>query len=147
MGYSSDLRSIEFELGAKTLERWLLKPEKTMSVSIAIPKERAQDERRVATVLFADLVGFTRLGEALAPQDLEELARRLADLARDVSVHPVRFVKTIGDEVMFVALPDRAAETALALRDLGREGGGLLPVRVGIAAGPVVSHVGDVYGL
>jgi alanine dehydrogenase len=48
MGYSSDLRTLEYELGVKTLERWLLKPEKTMSVSIAIPKERAQDERRVA---------------------------------------------------------------------------------------------------
>ncbi|NTU52228.1 MAG: alanine dehydrogenase [Chlorobiaceae bacterium] len=48
MGYSSDMESIEFELGAKTLERWLLKPEKTMSISIAIPRERAQDERRVA---------------------------------------------------------------------------------------------------
>jgi alanine dehydrogenase len=48
MGYSSDLGTIEFELGVKTLERWLLKPEKTMSISIAIPKERAQDERRVA---------------------------------------------------------------------------------------------------
>lgn len=48
MGYSSDMGTIEFELGAKTLERWLLKPEKTMSISIGIPKERAQDERRVA---------------------------------------------------------------------------------------------------
>jgi alanine dehydrogenase len=48
MGYSSDLGTLEFELGVKTLERWLLKPEKTMKVAIAIPKERAQDERRVA---------------------------------------------------------------------------------------------------
>lgn len=48
MGYATDLRSIEFELGAKTLERWLIKPEKTMNIAIAVPKERAQDERRVA---------------------------------------------------------------------------------------------------
>ncbi|HHE08066.1 MAG TPA: hypothetical protein ENL01_04205, partial [Chlorobaculum parvum] len=48
MGYSSDLGTLEFELGVKTLERWLLKPEKTMSIAIAIPRERAQDERRVA---------------------------------------------------------------------------------------------------
>ena len=48
MGYSSDFGTLEFELGVKTLERWLLKPEKTMKVAIAIPKERAQDERRVA---------------------------------------------------------------------------------------------------
>lgn len=47
MGYS-DIGGIEFELGVKTLERWLLKPEKTMSVVLGIPRERAQDERRVA---------------------------------------------------------------------------------------------------
>ena len=48
MGYPSDFGTLEFELGVKTLERWLLKPEKTMNVSIAMPRERAQDERRVA---------------------------------------------------------------------------------------------------
>jgi alanine dehydrogenase len=47
MGYS-DVEHIEFELGAKTLERWLIKPDKTMNIAIAIPRERAQDERRVA---------------------------------------------------------------------------------------------------
>ncbi len=48
MGYTSDIGNIEFELGAKTLERWLIKPEKTMSIVLGIPRERAQDERRVA---------------------------------------------------------------------------------------------------
>jgi alanine dehydrogenase len=47
MGYS-DMGNIEFELGVKTLERWLIKSEKTMNIVIAIPRERAQDERRVA---------------------------------------------------------------------------------------------------
>ena len=45
MGYGFD---IEFDLGVKTLERWLIKPEKTLNISLGIPKERAQDERRVA---------------------------------------------------------------------------------------------------
>jgi len=45
MGYGCD---IEFDLGVKTLERWLIKPEKTMNISLGIPKERALDERRVA---------------------------------------------------------------------------------------------------
>jgi len=48
MGYASDIGDVEFELGAKTLERWLIKPEKTMEIVLGIPKERAQDERRVA---------------------------------------------------------------------------------------------------
>ncbi|NTV93229.1 MAG: alanine dehydrogenase [Chlorobiaceae bacterium] len=48
MGYSGDTGSIEFELGVKTLERWLIKPGKTMNIVLGIPKERALDERRVA---------------------------------------------------------------------------------------------------
>ena len=48
MGYSSDMGSVEFELGAKTLERWLIKPGKAMDIVLGIPRERAQDERRVA---------------------------------------------------------------------------------------------------
>ncbi len=48
MGYSGDIGGIEYELGAKTLERWLIKPEKKMNVSLGIPREPANDERRVA---------------------------------------------------------------------------------------------------
>ena len=39
---------------------------------------------RQMTVCFADLAGFTRLGEALPPEDLERVANRLAELAHDV---------------------------------------------------------------
>ena len=63
--------------------------------------------------------------------DVDELAALVsrwdAEAFDTVSACGGRVVKTIGDEVMFVALPDRAAETALALRDLGREGRGLQP--------------------
>ncbi|WP_167375041.1 alanine dehydrogenase [Prosthecochloris sp. GSB1] len=48
MGYSGDIGSIEYELGVKTLERWLIRPEKKMNISLGIPRERANDERRVA---------------------------------------------------------------------------------------------------
>lgn len=96
---------------------------------------------------FADLAGFTATSARLDVGELADLVTRWEAEAFDtVSACGGRVVKTIGDEVMFVALPDRAAETAIALRDLGHEGGGLLPVRVGIAAGPVVPHAGDVYG-
>jgi adenylate cyclase len=51
---------------------------------------------------FADLVGFTLLGEQLPPEELGLVAIRLADLARDLVASPVQFVKTIGDAVMLV---------------------------------------------
>jgi adenylate cyclase len=53
-------------------------------------------------VAFADVVGFTRLGEAMSPEDLGLLAERLSGLAREVATHPVQFVKTIGEAVMSV---------------------------------------------
>jgi len=48
MGYSGEFESIEFDLGIKTLERWLIKPEKKINIALGIPKERSNDERRVA---------------------------------------------------------------------------------------------------
>ncbi|XVL45151.1 adenylate/guanylate cyclase domain-containing protein [Mycobacterium lepromatosis] len=54
------------------------------------------------TVSFADLAGFTRLYEVVTAKELGQLAGRLGELARDLTVLPVRYIKTIGDAVMFV---------------------------------------------
>lgn len=102
---------------------------------------------RMVACAFADLVGFTRLGEELPPEGIELLANRLADLARDVAVAPVRLIKTIGDAVMFVST-DAAAllDVMLALID-ATEADELLPqLRVGVAYGPAVSRAGDWFG-
>lgn len=58
---------------------------------------------RQLAVAFADMVGFTRLGEAIPPEELVGLVERLADLAHEVVNPPVRLVKTIGDAVMLVS--------------------------------------------
>jgi adenylate cyclase len=101
---------------------------------------------RDVAVAFADLVGFTRLGEALLPEDLALLAGRLSDSARDVAREPVQFVKTIGDAVMLVS-PDPVAllDAVLYLVD-EVEDDGLPRLRVGIAHGPAASYAGDWYG-
>jgi adenylate cyclase len=58
-----------------------------------------------------------------------------------------RIVKTIGDEVLFVAdTPAAGAEIALGLHAAADDDERLPPLRVGLAAGPVVSRLGDVYG-
>ena len=96
---------------------------------------------------FADLVGFTRLGEELPPEGVEQLANRLADIARQVLVAPVRLIKTIGDAVMLIS-PDTGTllEVILALVDAA-EADELLPqLRVGVAYGSAVSRAGDWFG-
>ena len=56
-------------------------------------------------------------------------------------------VKTIGDEVLFVAdSAVDAAEIALDLLAAAETDNLLPPLRIGLAAGPVVSRLGDVYG-
>jgi adenylate cyclase len=97
-------------------------------------------------VAFADLVGFTELGEMVAPEELKRIANRLAELARDVVVPPVRFVKAIGDAVMFVSSdPEQLLNVVLDLVSVAAEHG-LPRLRVGIASGWAVSHAGDWYG-
>ena len=95
---------------------------------------------------FADLAGFTRLGEALPPQELEHVASRLADLARDVAVNPVRFIKTIGDAVMLMcADPVPLLNAALDLVAIAAKED-LPRLRVGVASGEAVSSAGDWFG-
>lgn len=102
---------------------------------------------RMVSAAFADLVGFTRLGEEVPPEQLERLADRLATVARDVVVAPVRFIKTIGDAVMFVS-PDTAAllDALLALVDEAGADATLPRLRAGVAFGAAVSRAGDWFG-
>lgn len=102
---------------------------------------------RMVAAAFADLVGFTRLGEEVPPEELEQLAERLAGVARSVVVPPVRFIKTIGDAVMFVS-PDTAAmlEVLLRLIDAAAADEALPRLRVGVAYGAAVSRAGDWFG-
>lgn len=102
---------------------------------------------RLVTVAFADLVGFTRLGEAVDPEDLEKLAHRLTDLAREVAVPPVRYIKSIGDEVMLVSSdPVAMLEAALDLLDATEADEDFPRLRVGLATGMAVSRAGDWFG-
>jgi adenylate cyclase len=122
-----------------------------METEAVTASERAEGQRlpgaRLVTIAFADLVGFTGLGEAVPPEDLEQLAHRLADLAHEVAVPPVRFIKTIGDEVMLVSTePDALLDAVLDLVE-ATEGDEDLPrLRAGMATGMAVSRAGDWFG-
>ena len=88
------------------------------------------EERRLVTVLFADVTGSTALGESLDPEDLRALMARYFAVARGVvTANGGTLEKFIGDAVMAVfGLPvahgddaERALDAALELRDRVRD--------------------------
>ena len=113
------------------------------------------EERRIVTVLFADLTGATVLGEARDPEDVRALLTRYYQIARDVvSTHGGTLEKFIGDALMAVfGLPQahgddaqRAMSAALELRDRVRVDPKLGPqqaVRIGVNTGEVVATRND----
>nr|WP_164929977.1 adenylate/guanylate cyclase domain-containing protein [Brachybacterium faecium] len=97
---------------------------------------------------FADLVQFTRLAQDLPGTELADMVGRFESLSRDViSVGGGRVVKTVGDEIMFLAdTPEDGAQIAVSLAETITESPALPPVRVGLAWGSMFSRYGDVFG-
>lgn len=113
-------------------------------------------ERRLVSVLFCDLVGFTTLSESMDPEDVREFLSSYFDLARSVvDRYAGTIEKFIGDAVMAVwGVPvtneddaDRAVRAALelvgAVAELG-EGRGVatLAARAGVLTGEAAVNLG-----
>ena len=118
------------------------------------------EERKLATILFADLVGSTELGSRLDPERLRSLLQRyFAAVAACIDSWGGTVEKYIGDAVLAVfGVPaaheddaERAVRTALEilerLEDLNpgfeRHYGARLRVRVGVNTGEVIAPASD----
>jgi len=120
------------------------------------PRDAPTTERRVVSVLFADLVGFTTLSESRDPEEVRELLSRYFDESRRVVDRYGGLIeKFIGDAVMAlwgspIAHEDdaeRAVRAALELtamvRDLGEEQGAPdLRARAGVLTGEAAVTLG-----
>ncbi len=107
-----------------------------------------------ATVLFADIVDFTRLATHIPATDVVALLNDIFSLFDSLAEkHGLEKIKTIGDAYMVVGgLPTPRPDHAEAIADMAldmqksvggksRDTGGLLQVRMGIHTGPVVAGV------
>ncbi|MGH2453979.1 MAG: ATP-binding protein, partial [bacterium] len=109
------------------------------------------EERRLVTVLFADVAGSTALGEQRDPEDVRALLARFYAIAKEViGAHGGTLEKFIGDAIMAVfGMPqahgddaERALAAALELRDRVQADTLLdaqLPIRLGVDTGEVVA--------
>ncbi len=110
------------------------------------PEDLATGE---ATVGFADLVSYTRLSQQLEQAELSVLVRRFEALASDVvAAGGGRVIKTVGDEVLFMAPQPRVGvEIGLTISEQMAVDEVVPDVRVGVVHGPVLRSLGDVYGV
>ncbi len=103
---------------------------------------------RTLTVGFADLVNYTRLSRGLAADALAGLLEEFESRATLLlAQHRGQLIKTLGDEVLFVADDaSAAAEIALDLLDVYAADDERPDLRIGLACGQILSRLGDVYG-
>jgi adenylate cyclase len=106
------------------------------------------DGHPVLAVGFVDLVGYTRTSRE---SDAADLQRMLERFERETSLRVTacggRVVKTLGDAVLYVADDVvGAAEVALETVAAHEQDQSLPEVRAGVALGPVLSRLGDVFG-
>ncbi|WP_246227481.1 adenylate/guanylate cyclase domain-containing protein [Mycolicibacterium helvum] len=107
-----------------------------------------------ASILFADIAGFTERASQIPPAELVRFLDRLyTTFDRLVDKHGLEKIKTTGDSYMVVsgvpqprddhaeALANLALDMAKAVRDLRDPNGQPVPLRMGMAAGPVVAGV------
>ncbi len=112
----------------------------------------ARDERRVVTVIFVDLVGFTARAEQLDPEDVRAvLAPYHERVRREIESFGGVVEKFIGDAVMGIfGAPlahgddaERAVRAALVVRDAVDElAGGDLQIRIAVNTGEAVVSLG-----
>ena len=97
---------------------------------------------------FADIVGYTTRSRHMSTGELAAMVDRFEEVAAGlITDHHGQVIKTIGDEVLFVAdQPKDASLLALELLEEHLNDDMFPEVRVGMAYGNVLSRLGDVFG-
>jgi adenylate cyclase len=118
------------------------------AIARILPESNEEMATATVSVGFADIVGYTSTVRHTGIKELAVLLESFEENAAETVVsHHGRVVKSLGDEVLFVAETARdAAEIGVRLAAWGRDLSDLPQLRVGIALGQVLTRLGDVYG-
>ena len=121
--------------------------------ALSRPSRLAQPQRRLAAIVFTDIVGFSALSQSDEGRAIRLLDLHNSLLRRVLGSHGGREVKTIGDSFMieFQSALQAVSFAAEAQEELGRpepfgKNEGSVAVRIGIHVGDVVDRDGDLIG-
>lgn len=116
--------------------------------ALASMSEDGELTARPVAVGFADMVSFTAMSKELNELELGRIVERFETTAADiVAAHGARLIKTLGDEVLYAA--DSAAtgvEVGIDISEAVQRETEVPDVRVGMAYGPVLPLMGDIFG-
>jgi class 3 adenylate cyclase/tetratricopeptide (TPR) repeat protein len=152
----SDLKELGLPFGPRKRMLNLLGEERARSTAAAGRVDTPVGERRQLTVLFCDMVGFTKLAHKLDPETLQIVIRTYEETCATCVNRYEGYVFTmLGDGVVaFFGFPlaheseaERAVRAGLdivqAMDRLHVPGAGRLQVRIGVASGMVVVAAGE----
>lgn len=129
-------------------------PEKIADQLMEYPNDPIADRFDEATVLFADIVGFTSMSERLEAEKIVSILNQLFSEFDTVGVQfKIEKIKTIGDAYMAVSgIPDikedhadRMMQMAISMLEIvkkvSQSSGQEFDLRIGIATGPITAGV------
>jgi adenylate cyclase len=149
MRYAAAAQTMPPLLGETLLHAYRIHLREAIRQAVVTETELAQGRLAGSddvTIAFADLVGFTRLGESMEIEQIGQMTGRLFELASEAARPPVRLVKMIGDAAMF-ASRDSAKLMDAVVGLVGAAGNeDIPPLKAGAAFGPALGRGGDWYG-
>lgn len=152
-GAEPDVRMAELAAGVlprvEALQSYVWRRHLASAASRLLSVESREATSTEMAVCFIDIVGYTTQSQNLDEGELVAWIERFEQEATGIAVdHGGRVIKTIGDEILVTADdPHAAVRIALELTGRGLDEDDPFPaVRAGLAFGPVVSRLGDVFG-
>ncbi len=140
------------ELGGPFEELLIYSWRRHLAAAVARMEAMGADEEDLGSsqlsVGFADIVSFTALSNEISRDRIGDLVEVFESRCADVVArNNGRVIKSIGDSVLFVNDdPIRAYDTAEGIITVIGRDKRMPDVRVGLASGPVVMRMGDVFG-